>query len=429
LANSAQIVSARHEVDLPGDSEFTATAAYLRDQNLFDVQGLISRATSALRNDVLIRSDLKWVFSENNRSSVGVQYAWRQTQLTGSVDDTRGVAPWAQEPIVDNYRPVLAISPLVQQNLLSAYAEHTFRPSDVFAVEGGGRAQYDVSRRQATGSARLAASLTLPSLTVLKTSFGVSYQALATPLQLDPTFGNPGLLPERALSLIAAVEQPLPIEALVRVEGWSKWLSNLVVNPDTTQGVTAREAAGAAVFTNDGTGQAFGVDVQLLGRLKHFSYTVVASGLRAVRTNPLASVVTTYPVQWEQQFSTGGSISWSPNSKWIVTSRVNFRLGRPYTPINSFTADVSRMVWLPVYGSTSSSRYPFFFEVSARAEHRFQWGPLSGAAYFEVMNLTNTTNVFSWVYGAGDFANGVPPDQGRFTHLPIRPFLGIRLEY
>ena len=107
LANNAQIVSLRHEVDLPGDSELSFTAAYLRDQSAFDVQGTISLATQSLRHDVVLRGDLKWVFSKQNRSSVGVQYAWRQIKLTGTVADSRGVPPWAREPIVNAFRPAV----------------------------------------------------------------------------------------------------------------------------------------------------------------------------------------------------------------------------------------------------------------------------------------------------------------------------------
>ena len=57
LANNAQIVSVRHEVDLPGDSELSFTAAYVRDQNASDVQGTIDLSTEALRNDVVVRGD------------------------------------------------------------------------------------------------------------------------------------------------------------------------------------------------------------------------------------------------------------------------------------------------------------------------------------------------------------------------------------
>jgi hypothetical protein len=38
-------------------------------------------------------------------------------------------------------------------------------------------------------------------------------------------------------------------------------------------------------------------------------------------------------------------------------------------------------------------------------------------------------NVYSYLYGAGDFANGTTPTRGSFNHLPIRPFFGVRAEY
>lgn len=429
LANNAQIVSLRHEVDLPGDSELSFTAAYVRDQSAFDVQGTIDLATAALRNDVVGRGDLKWVWSAQHRSSAGVQYAWRQASITGTVADSRGLAPWSREPIVDNHRPALSISPLLTRSLVSGYVEHAFRPVEVLSFEGGGRAQVETSTGQLSGSARLAGAVTLPTLTVLKVSGGYVLQPVQTALALDPVAGNPGLTPERTASLIAAVEQPLPFEALVRIEGWSKWLSNLVVNPDSAAGVEARLAEGLPAYTNGGSGLAYGVDAMLFGRTRQFSYNLGVGTLRADRTNPLASGRQTYPVQWEQQFTAGGGVQWSPNSKWIVTARANFRTGRPYTPIETFVPGGDGTYWQPQYGRTQGERYPFFFELGLRGEHRFQWGPLQCALYAEVLNVTNTMNVFSWVYGEGDIANGVQPNQGRFLHLPIRPFLGLRAEY
>jgi hypothetical protein len=186
---------------------------------------------------------------------------------------------------------------------------------------------------------------------------------------------------------------------------------------------------GLPAYTNGGTGHAFGIDALIFGRTKQFSYNAGIGALRADRSNPLAATRITYPVQWEQQFTLGGGVSWSPNSHWLVTARANFRTGRPYTPISTFVPDPTNTYWVPEYGRTSGDRYPFFFELGLRGEHRFQWGPLQMALYAEVLNVTNTMNVFSWVYGTGDVANGVMPNQGKFLHLPIRPFLGIRGEY
>jgi hypothetical protein len=264
---------------------------------------------------------------------------------------------------------------------------------------------------------------------VLKLSGGYVLQPISTALALDPTYGNPGLQAERSGTLIAGLEQPLPFEALLRLEGWSKWLSNLVVNPDTQQAVAAREAAGLPVYVNQGSGFAAGGDLMFVGRTRQFAYNLGVGLMTAQRTNPLASGAQTYSVQWEQLFSAAAGLSWSPSKHWLAHARANFRTGRPFTPVQGFTVDPSGAYWVPRFGTTDSGRYPFFFELNLRGEYRFEVGPVSCAVYLEVLNVTNTMNVYSWVYGAGDVTGGVPPTQGRFNHLPIRPFLGIRGEY
>jgi TonB family protein len=371
LLNSAQILSLLHRVDLAGDSEFKAQVVYTRDENTFSVDSQKRFGSEALRNEVLARADLVIAWSGAHRSGYGAQYAWRDLGLVGNVNDTRSVAPWAQLPIVDAARPQLDIAPALTRNLLSLYAEHTWRPVQIFSLEGGGRAQYDVTNLQASGSARLAAALSLPTLTVLKLSGGAVWQPYQVPLALDPVAGNRQLKPERSVQLIAGLEQPLPFEALVRLEGWAKWLGDLVVNPDTRGALDARLAAGLPAYTNAGFGHAYGIDGMLVGRTRHFSYTLGLGVLSSVRTNPLAVGVQTYPVQWEQRFTGSAGLSWSPNSRWVFTTRANFRTGRPYTPVLGFSADFANERWVPVLGATSSQSYPFLFELSLRGEHRF----------------------------------------------------------
>jgi hypothetical protein len=273
------------------------------DENTFSVDSQKRFGSEALRNKVLARADLVIAWSGAHRSGYGAQYAWRDLSLVGNVNDTRSVAPWAQLPIVDAARPQLDIAPALTRNLLSLYAEHTWRPVQTFSLEGGGRAQYDVTNLQASGSARLAAALSLPTLTVLKLSGGAVWQPYQVPLALDPVAGNRQLKPERSVQLIAGLEQPLPFEALVRLEGWAKWLGDLVVNPDTRGALDARLAAGLPAYTNAGFGHAYGIDGMLVGRTRHFSYTLGLGVLSSVRTNPLAVGVQTYPVQWEQRFT------------------------------------------------------------------------------------------------------------------------------
>jgi TonB family protein len=429
LSNTAQIAALRHSIDLKGDSNLSMTAAYTRDQNAVSVESERRFSNDALRHEVLARADVVLAHSEQNRSGLGVQYAWRRLSLTGEVSDTRDVAPWAREPIVDSERPYLPVAPSLSRHLLSLYAEHTLRPAKFISFEAGVRGQFDASNGQMSGSARLATALVLPTLTVLKLSGGFVLQPSLLPLALDPTYGNPGLGPERSIQLIGALEQPLPFEALLRFEGWGKWLSNLVVNPDTRAALEERLARGERSFASLGTGAAWGGDLLLVGRLSTIAYSLGAGLVFSERSNPLASGRQQYPVQWEQRFTSNVGISWSPNSKWIFTTRANLRTGRPYTPVIGFTADALNQRWLPEFGGTSSERYPLSFELSLRGEYRFALGPISSAVYVEVLNLTNTQNVFTYMYGAGDFAAGVEPARTSFNHLPIRPFLGLRGEW
>jgi TonB family protein len=429
LVNTTQILSLQHTVDLPGDSEARAQVAYTRDTNTFNVDSQKRFGNDAFRQELLARGDLVLAHSETNRTSLGLQYSWRQLSLTGQVTDARAVAPWAQQPIVDTGRANLDLSPALTSNLLAVYGEHTWRPTTRLSIEGGGRLQYDTANTVFSGSLRLGAAYTLPTLTTLKLSSGAVWQPVQSVLALDPTVGNPHLRPERALQLIVGLEQPLPFEALLRLEGWSKWMSSLVTNPDSQQGVDARLAAGLPMYTNGGFGNASGADGMLLGRTRHFSYSLGVGLVFTDRTNPLATGPQTYRVQWEQRFTASASLSWSPTSQWVFTSRANFRTGRPYTPVQGFVADDANQRWLPVFGETSSETYPFFFELNLRGERRFSVGPVACAVYLEVLNVTNTMNVFSYIYGSGDYAAQVAPTRGRFNHLPIRPFLGVRGEY
>jgi hypothetical protein len=242
------------------------------------------------------------------------------------------------------------------------------------------------------------------------------------------------------------IEQPLPIEAIVRLEGWVKYLDQLVANPDTPQGLMAVQAAGQPVFQNVGHGLARGADLLVLGRTRHFFYQLSVGILDSVRTNPLATMVQTYPTPWDQRFTSGLSVTWSPTDKWLVTGRFSFRTGRPYTEVSNFTIQtvqhpqpglpglppqLPRLGYVPTYGPTDAARYPPFYEISLRGEYRFSVGPLKMATYLEVLNITNSMNVFSYLYSTGD-PTTTPmtlPVRSEVDHLPIRPFIGIRAEY
>ena len=291
------------------------------------------------------------------------------------------------------------------------------------------RVQADLASAQSTYALRAAASYELPTATVLKISTGLATQFQANPILLDETYGNPKLEPERAAQLVVGIEQPLPIEALVRVEAFGKWLDYLTVNPDTAEGAAALKADGQPVFQSVGKGFARGVDLLFLGRAARVAYGVSAGLVWSDRENPLASGARDYPSPWDQRFTASAHLSYTPNPDWLFSVRGSFHTGRPVTPVVGWIRDDVHKRYLPVFGATNSARYPNYYEFSLRGERRFLWGPLSMAWYVEVLNVTNATNVFATLYDTGDYAADKEPTEGAFNHLPIRPFLGIRGEY
>lgn len=446
LFNRLHLASLQHKIDLGGDSNLTFQASYTFDSSYTESAQTLPGQEKAMlgqtftnnarRGDLVIRADGVWARAKN-RLQAGLQYSHRNLLLEGSVPDVTYTPTWAQLPSVNTYVDYLPIRPEVVRDLFSVYLEHTYKPRDNLTFELGGRAQLDAVSKTFSGSARLATAWTSPISTVLKLSGGVALQPVQYPLLLDPTYGNPGLDPERSFQLVAGIEQPLPFEALLRLEGWVKYLDDLVVNPDTRAAADARKARGEPVFINAGTGFARGADLLFVGRTRYFYYGLSMGILASDRTNPLAAERKTYPTPWDQKFTAAASLSWSPSDHWLITGRFSVRSGRPVTPINRFERVEEECVvnelpdrcvkWLPVFDGANSDRYPWFYELSARAEYRFNLGPVKAAVYAEVMNITNAQNAFSYIYGTG--TTTMEPERGQVNHLPIRPFLGVRAEY
>ncbi len=443
LANRMHLGSLQHTIDLGGDSNLKFQVSFTHDRSASSAaeilpgekQGNRVFGSTAWRGDLVTRAD-GVIASPQNRIQAGLQYAHRELNvLEATLTDTRGQGAWAQYPSVATYDAPIQIFPYVARDVISAYAEDTYKLVDTLTLEAGGRGQFELRTGQFSGSARVAAAWTTPIHSVVKLSAGMAMQPVASPLLLDPVYGNPGLTPERSEQVVLGLEQPLPFEALLRLELWAKHLDNLVVNPDTYAGVLDRQARGEPVYVNAGTGFAKGADLLFMGRTRHFFYGASLGLLSSDRTNPLATGPQTYATPWDQQFTSAVSLSWSPNDHWLFSGRFSLRSGRPYTPIQRFRlvpaeGDLPER-YVPDFAPINSQRYPWFYELSVRGEYRFNLGPVKAAFYLEVMNVTNAQNAFSYIYGVGDTDpnHQIIPERGVINHLPIRPFIGVRAEY
>lgn len=431
LRNQFSLGSIKDRVDLGAGNELAGTLAFSRDLNHSSVASDVTYVEDARRDNVFAGLELGLHHRAQNQSRLGLQYQRWDQRYSGELPDTRAVAPWETQPFVASDLALLPVQPRVLRNLLAVFAEHAYQPLHFLTLEGSARLERDVTRGNWTNALRLAAAVTLPTHTIAKLSFSTARQLRMDALLLDPTYGNPNLAPEQATHLVAGLEQPLPFHALARLEAYQKWMSQLAVNPDSQAGVAARETAGKPVVASLGHGQAQGLDGMLLGQTGRVSYGVALSLVKATRDNPLASAFPAeYRAPWDQRFSTSVHVSYQPDEHWVFSGRGAFHTGRPYTQVEGFHFDAAKGKWLPEFGAPNAGQYPAFFEASLRAERHWNWGPVSAAWYVEVLNVSNTRNVFAYLYDSGSAsAAGPKPQRSSFDQLPIRPFLGIRAEY
>lgn len=107
-------------------------------------------------------------------------------------------------------------------------------------------------------------------------------------------------------------------------------------------------AAGTS-FTNAGSGFARGVDALVLHRGGRLGLGASYGYLDTWRTNPLNTLhPKTYRPQQAQTHTFGASADYSLGS-WVFALKYLFHVGRPYTPISSFSLEghEGQTVWVP----------------------------------------------------------------------------------
>ena len=416
-----------HEFDKGGS--FSTTISYLSDASERDRRGAFDLIDHTLFRRTGGRMDLHASPFDNNMLSVGMDVGWLELFNEGDVLDERWSPTWAALPLGDYGQPSIHVEPKLGFPDGALYVE-----DDWLGVVGGLdlraglRWSFANPTHQQLVSPRLGLAYNFKSRTTVKLAGGMYHQSPLDTTVLDPTFGNADIRAERNVHLVLGIDQLLPFGALLRAEGYYKWMDRLVVNPDTREAVEA-----GTTFTNDGTGWAAGMDLSYQMRTGRVSAVAQYSLLFTRRTNPLNEVqpVTVAPGQ-DQRHTTlvGGNVVIGPERAWIVSLSYQFHSGRPVTPTQAEQDGTGG--YQLTYGELNSERYGTFHEINFRSEVFRVFKKSKFTAYVEVMNMLNFKSDFVYIWGdasVDDEGNTVAPERGVFTQIPIRPFFGMRLEF
>jgi TonB family protein len=421
LDNNLSLISLDHRFEASEQLTLHSTTAWTRDRSF-----LLRDMGGEYRQDVLTnrwygRSDLYVKAGPQKRHDIsgGVDFSYIAVDADGLIEDTRTDPTWFNAPLASYDHPQVALAEGLVYPEGSAYLQETWEGPVKLRL--GGRATATGSTGELLLSPRAGLSIPLPTGTVPKASWGIYHKTPRDPRVFDVELGNPHIESEQAIHYVVGLDQafPLPGEeagGLLRVEGYYIDLSNLVVNPDNQDAIDR-----GVTYTNDGSGTNKGIDAMLGARAGRLQSMVTYSFLIAERTNPLNEVFAqTFAPAQDQRHTLGAALEYQLTPHWRTTARYSFHTGRPVS-----TVDVVEGEDLVELSCLNCERMGNFHNLDLRAEWRKAMRHYRLTFYVEVLNATYFQSDFVPTVSVVD---GVRED-GMFSHLPTRPFIGVRADF
>ncbi len=416
--------------EVPAGGSLIVTASYLAETSENDRRGAFDVHDDTLFRRIGGRADLRTPLFADNMLSAGFDVGMVELVNEGDVLDGRSIPTWDSLPLADYGLPIIHVDPRLVVPDGAVYVEDDWQ-----GIIGGLDARLGLrwSFANPTGqqllSPRLGVAYNFPSRTTVKLAAGMYHQPPLDPLVLDETWGNPDIRAERNVHVVAGVDQLLPFGALIRAEVYYKWMDQLVVNPDNREDVER-----GITYTNDGTGWASGLDLSYMMRTGRLGAVAQYSLLFTRRTNPLNRIQpqTFAPPQDQRHTALVGlNVTVGKRRDWILSASYQVHSGRPHTPVNPVLNSAADG-YIFELGELNSERYGTFHEINVRSEIFRHFRRAKFTFYVEVLNVTNFQSEFLYIWGdatTDEEGNLRAPERRTFTHLPIRPWFGFRLEF
>lgn len=415
LRNSLQLYALDHTWTPRDGFEWRTTVAATVDRSFLsrDLGGSTSRTFRTNRG--YGRSDIAVALGEH-LLEVGVDGSLTDLSAEGEIEDPRQVPNWSNTGIVDLGQDLVELGEIAAYPDASAYGQLVLELP--VKIRAGMRTRYAGATGEVLWSPSAGLSVPLPTGTIPKVAFGLYHRTPRDPVVLDPELGNPNISSEHSAQVVVGIDQGFPLPGneaggLARIELYRTQRTDLVVHPDVPGSVTP-------AFQNLGWGTDQGLDVLLAARTGRLSGTMTYGYLVADRVNPLDTVFATEvdPPQ-DQRHTFGASTEVQVSGRWRATARYTFHSGRPASTVEAAGEDYARITCLNcvLLGPTH--------DLALRAEWRKAYDRQLWTIYFEVLNTPNFRSDFTPIYNVVDGEL----ESSMLSHLPVRPFLGIRSDF
>lgn len=248
--------------------------------------------------------------------------------------------------------------------------------------------------------------------TLLTAGWG-KYHQFPQGFQVVRDFGNPGLSYEEADHYSVGVEQQLHDAWSVKLEGYYKKLSELVIPHDPEN------------YINGGSGTAYGMEALVKkNKTTGWSGWLSASYTRTKRHNDVTGEA--FPYSYDQPLIVNMVYEWNFAKNWTFGAKWRYQSGAPFTPVigtSTKTDTNGNPLLVPTYGAIGSERLPDYHRLDVRFARELLLETWKLSFYLDIINIYAHDNVSGYQYN-GDYSS-----RKKVTQLPFIPAFGIRGEF
>jgi TonB family protein len=230
----------------------------------------------------------------------------------------------------------------------------------------------------------------------------------------DPSIGNPGLDPIKAVHLGAGWEYDALPGARFGVEVFYKYLWDRAISTPNGE---------EPFYVTGGIGRIYGAEFSIhirpaTGRqyFGYLSYTLSRSERKDGPLEPWRLF------DFDQTHILTAAFVYNFPRNWEIGGTFRVVSGNPSTPVIGSIYDALNDVYIPIDGRVNTLRSPLFHQLSVRVQKKWIFEGWRLAVFLDIQNAYNQQNQEGIIYNY-DFSQQTP-----LLGLPIIPSLGIRGE-
>ena len=295
----------------------------------------------------------------------------------------------------------------------SAYIDYSFLIFKKITLNTGARYDYTGFSCEHTFSPRLSGSFQLNATNSINFATGIFYQ--------DPVYSeiadqpkSKKLKEERVIQSILGYKKQFSPDLKLTIEGWYKSFDKMVVRP----------LSNYSEQTNEGTGWASGIDVNVTKRLtKKIHGQIGYSYMQSKRDDH--DGLGEYDFSFSQPHQVNFLLSYKANNHWILSTKFRYATGKPTDKLIVHFDIFNNPNYIRYSEETigkNSERLADFVSLDVRADYRFKIKPTGLTFFVDIVNIMNRSN-------QNDRYVNIFSGKAIYDGLAIFPSFGLKFEY